>query len=185
LKIDIQLCIVIKSTIHSSLKKNRTYETCSKVWEQAKLLYANNTHRLYGVCQNLLTIVAPKRLDGTMSEYLGKWTSVLRRSKNSLIELSPFLHSTQFNSQVCAFALVCELKCEWALSQSWKECLHLMTLAKNDVEKNDCNHESMSWPSVSQVLYSGFSIPRSQWKVKDIVKELKDWRQNDEGDVPW
>ena len=67
-KIDAQLCIVIKSTIHSSLKQIfRTYETCSEVWEQAKLLYTNDTQRLYGVCQNLLTVVAPKRLDGTMA----------------------------------------------------------------------------------------------------------------------
>ena len=65
LKIDSQLCIVIKSTMHSSLKQIfRTYETCSEVWDQAKLLYTNDTQRLYGVCQNLLTIVAPKRLDG-------------------------------------------------------------------------------------------------------------------------
>ena len=47
LKIDAQLCIVIKSTIHSSLKQIfRTYETCSEVWEQAKLLYTNYTQRL-------------------------------------------------------------------------------------------------------------------------------------------
>jgi len=73
LKIDAQLCVVIKSTIHSSLKQFFcTYETCSKVWEQAKLLYTNDTQRLYGMCQNLLTIVSPKRLDGTMAEYLGK-----------------------------------------------------------------------------------------------------------------
>ena len=77
-KIDAQLCIVIKSTIHSSLKQIfRTYETCSEVWEQAKLLYTNDTQRLYGVCQNLLTIVAPKRLDGTMAEYLGKLHALL------------------------------------------------------------------------------------------------------------
>jgi len=37
LKIDAQLCIVIKSTIQSSLKQIfRTSDTCSKVWEQAK-----------------------------------------------------------------------------------------------------------------------------------------------------
>ena len=76
MKIDAQLWIVIKSTIHSSLKQIfRTYETCSEVWEQAKLLYT--TQRLYGVCQNLLTIVAPKRLDGTMAEYLGKLHALL------------------------------------------------------------------------------------------------------------
>jgi len=34
LKINAQLCIVIKSTIQSSLKQIfRTYETCSEVWE--------------------------------------------------------------------------------------------------------------------------------------------------------
>jgi len=44
LKIDAQLCIVMKSTIHSSLKQIfRTYETCSEVWEKAKLLYTNDT----------------------------------------------------------------------------------------------------------------------------------------------
>ena len=51
LKIDAQLCIVLKSTIHSSLKQIfRAYEPCSAVWEQAKLLYTNYTQRLYGVC---------------------------------------------------------------------------------------------------------------------------------------
>jgi len=78
LKIDAQLCIIIKSIIHSSLKQIfRTYETCSEVFEQAKLLYTNDTQRLYGVCQNLLTIVAPKYLDGTMAEYLSKLHALL------------------------------------------------------------------------------------------------------------
>jgi len=89
LKIDAQLCIVIKSTIHSSLKQNfRTYETCSKVWEQAKLLYTNDTQRRYGVCQNLLTVVAPKRLDGTMTEYLSKVHSLLH-DFNELLPPAP------------------------------------------------------------------------------------------------
>ena len=40
LKIDAQLCIVIKFTIHSSLKQFfRIYETCLEVWKQAKLLH--------------------------------------------------------------------------------------------------------------------------------------------------
>ena len=55
----------------------RTYETCSEVWEQAKLLYTNDTQRLYGVCQNLLTIVVFKRLDGTKVEYMGKLYTLL------------------------------------------------------------------------------------------------------------
>jgi len=72
-KIDAQLCMVLKSTIHSSLKQIfRSYDTCSEIWEHAKLLYTKDTQRLYGVCQNLLHVVASKRLDGIMSEYLGK-----------------------------------------------------------------------------------------------------------------
>jgi len=44
LKIDAQLCILIKFTICSSLKQFfRTYEIFSKVWEQAKLLCTNDT----------------------------------------------------------------------------------------------------------------------------------------------
>jgi len=89
LKIDAQLCIIIKSTIHSSLKQNfRTYETCSKFWEQAKLLYTNDTQYLFGVCQNLLTVVAPKRLDGTMAEYLDK-THALLHDFNELLSPVP------------------------------------------------------------------------------------------------
>ena len=46
-KIDAQLCIILKLTIHSSLKQIfRSYETCSEVWEQAKLLYTNDTQHL-------------------------------------------------------------------------------------------------------------------------------------------
>jgi len=90
LKIDAQLCIVIKFTIQSSLKQIfRTYETCSEVWEQAKLLYINDTQRHYGVCQNLLIVVAPKRLEGTMSEYLGKLHALL----HDFNELLPPAHN--------------------------------------------------------------------------------------------
>ena len=65
--------MVLKSTIYSSLKQIfRSYETCSEIWEHAKLLYTNDTQRLYGVCQNLLHVVASKCIDGTMFEYLGK-----------------------------------------------------------------------------------------------------------------
>jgi len=102
LKIDAQLCFVLKFTIHLSLKQFfRVYETCVEVWKHVKLLYTNDTQclygvcqsplnfitpelfdgtllyinhtqRLYGVCQSLLNIVDPKRFDGTMAKYLGK-----------------------------------------------------------------------------------------------------------------
>jgi len=41
------------------------------------LPYTNDIQRLYSVCQNLLTVVAPKRLDGTMADYLGKLLALL------------------------------------------------------------------------------------------------------------
>jgi len=51
---------------------------CVEVWEQAKLLlYTNNAQRLYDVCQNLLNVIAPRRLDGTMTKYLGKIHALL------------------------------------------------------------------------------------------------------------
>jgi len=78
LKISAQLCIVLKFIIHSSLKQIFcAYETCSKIWDQVKLFYTNDTQCLYGVCQNLLNIVAPKCLNGTMVEYLGKVHALL------------------------------------------------------------------------------------------------------------
>nr|KYP65372.1 Retrovirus-related Pol polyprotein from transposon TNT 1-94 [Cajanus cajan] len=56
-KIDAQICSVLKSTIHPSLKQIfYAHETCVDVWEQARLLYTNNTQRLYGACQNLPSI---------------------------------------------------------------------------------------------------------------------------------
>jgi len=43
-----------------------------RIWEHAKLLYTNDTQCLYGICQNLLHVVASRHLDGTMSKYFGK-----------------------------------------------------------------------------------------------------------------
>jgi len=53
--------MVLKNTIHASLKPLfRAYDTSYEVWEQAKLLYTNNTQRLYGVCHDLLNVVASR-----------------------------------------------------------------------------------------------------------------------------
>jgi len=83
--------MVLKLTIHSSLKQIfRSYETCSEIWEHAKLLYTNDTQRLYGVCQNLLHVVVLKRLDGTMSEYLDK-IHALFHDFNELLPLASTL----------------------------------------------------------------------------------------------
>jgi len=77
---------------HSLIFKTKqifcTNKTCSEVWEQTKLLYTNDTQRLYGVCQNLLTIVATKRLDGTLAEYMGKLHAILH-DFNELLPPTP------------------------------------------------------------------------------------------------
>jgi len=56
--------------------------------EQEKLEYTNDTQCLYGVCQNLLTVVAPKRLDGTIVEYLGILHALLHEF-NELLPSTP------------------------------------------------------------------------------------------------
>ena len=71
-RIDDHICMVLKNTIQSSLKQMLSaYNTCSEVWEQAKLLYTNDTQHLYGVCHNLFDVVAPPNQD-PMADYLGK-----------------------------------------------------------------------------------------------------------------
>ncbi|XP_061343384.1 uncharacterized protein LOC133289469 [Gastrolobium bilobum] len=77
-KVDAQLCSIIKSTIHPSLKQIfRAHVTCESVWRQAKSLYTNDTQRLYGVCQNLVTVIAAQHFDVSMSAYLEKVQGLL------------------------------------------------------------------------------------------------------------
>jgi len=75
-RIDAHLCMVLKNTIHASLKPLfHAYDTSYEVWEHAKLLYTNDTQRLYGVCQDLLNVVAFRTQD-PMRDYVGKVTDV-------------------------------------------------------------------------------------------------------------
>ncbi|XP_073224771.1 uncharacterized protein [Cicer arietinum] len=77
-QIDAQLCSVIKSTLHPDVKPIfRTHLTCESVWSQVKVLYTNDTQRLYGVCHRLSNIITPKSLNGSISAYLGTVHSVL------------------------------------------------------------------------------------------------------------
>jgi len=50
-------------------------------------LYINDTQRLYCVCQNVFNVIAPKHLDGTMTEYLGK-IHVFLHDFNELLPLA-------------------------------------------------------------------------------------------------
>jgi len=61
--------MVFKNTNQSSLKQMFcAYGTCSEVWEQAKLLYTNDTQHLYGICNNLFHVVPPRNQD-LMADY--------------------------------------------------------------------------------------------------------------------
>ncbi|PNX90449.1 hypothetical protein L195_g046573, partial [Trifolium pratense] len=71
-QIDAQLCSVIKSALHPDIKPIfRPHITCESVWSQAKKLYTNDTQRLYGVGHKLMNIITPKKIEGSISTYLG------------------------------------------------------------------------------------------------------------------
>ena len=59
--IDAQLCVVLKGTLDPSLKQLFcSYETCAQIWEHAKLLYTNDTQRLYDVCSKFTNLISSK-----------------------------------------------------------------------------------------------------------------------------
>ncbi|KAK2410134.1 putative mitochondrial protein [Trifolium repens] len=77
-QIDAQLCSVIKSTLNTDIKPIfRPHVTCESVWSQAKKLYTNDTQRLYGVCHKLMNIITPKKIECSISTYLGNVHSAL------------------------------------------------------------------------------------------------------------
>ncbi|XP_071920701.1 uncharacterized protein [Coffea arabica] len=77
-RIDAQLCSMLWQTIDSSLKQIfRPHKTCFSVWEQAKALYTNDISRVYVVCSDLMSLIAPRKLDMPMSSYLGRIQGVL------------------------------------------------------------------------------------------------------------
>jgi len=83
-RIDAHLCMVLKNTIHASLKQQfRAYGTSYEVWEQVKLLYSNDTQCLYGVCQDLLNVVASHTQD-PVAYYVGKVTELFHEFKDVL-----------------------------------------------------------------------------------------------------
>lgn len=58
--IDCQLCSVIRSILHFSLKPiSRPYNTYESVWSEARALYTIDAQRLYGVRRDLMTLLAP------------------------------------------------------------------------------------------------------------------------------
>lgn len=74
IKINAQLCNVIKSSIRTSLKSIlRPHESCTAVRSEVRALYANDIQYLYGMARiKTSTLLTPHRFEGPMCAYLGR-----------------------------------------------------------------------------------------------------------------
>ena len=82
-KIDAQLCSVLWQSVDPKILLHlRAYKTCSKFWNQEKVLYMNDIQRLYKVAS---TIVNIRQQDMDLSNYIGKIASL----KEELLTLMP------------------------------------------------------------------------------------------------
>jgi len=72
---------------HSLIFKTIFFVTCSEVWEQATLIYTNDTQCLYGVSKSSHSCCT-QHLNGTLAEYLGKLHALLN-DINELLPLAP------------------------------------------------------------------------------------------------
>ena len=73
-KIDVQLCSVLWQSVNPKILLHlRAYKTCSKFWNQAKVLYTNDIQRLYKVAS---TIVNIQQQDMDLSNYIGQIASL-------------------------------------------------------------------------------------------------------------
>ncbi|KAL5144051.1 Nucleolin 2 [Glycine soja] len=55
----------------------RAHDTCQAAWDEVKSLYTKDSQCLYGICQNLTSVIAARQFDGTMVDYLGKVNGLL------------------------------------------------------------------------------------------------------------
>ena len=82
-KIDAQLCSVLWQSVDPKILLHlRAYKTCSKFWNQAKVLYTNDIQRLYKVAS---TIVNIRQQDMDLSNYIGQIASL----KEEFLTLMP------------------------------------------------------------------------------------------------
>ena len=73
-KIDAQLCSVLWQSVDPKILLHlRAYKTCSKFWNQAKVLYTNDIQRLYKVAS---TIVNIRQQNMDLSNYIGQIASL-------------------------------------------------------------------------------------------------------------
>ena len=82
-KIDAQLCSVLWQSVDPKILLHlRAYKTCSKFWNQEKVLYMNDIQRFYKVAS---TIVNIRQQDMDLSNYIGKIASI----KEEFLTLMP------------------------------------------------------------------------------------------------
>ena len=82
-KIDAQLCSVLWQSVDPKILLHlRAYKTCSKFWNQAKVLYTNDIQRLYKVASAIVNI---RQQDMDLSNYIGQITSL----KEEFLTLMP------------------------------------------------------------------------------------------------
>ena len=68
-KIDAQLCSELWQSVDPKILLHlRAYKTCSKSWNQAKVLYTNDIQRLYKMASAIVNI---RQQDMDLSNYIG------------------------------------------------------------------------------------------------------------------
>ena len=82
-KIDAQLCSVLWQSVDPKILLHlQAYKTCSKFWNQAKILYTNDIQHLYKVA---FAIVNIRQQDMDLSNYIGQIASL----KEEFLTLMP------------------------------------------------------------------------------------------------
>ena len=82
-KIDAQLCSVLWQSVDPKILLHlRAYKTCSKFWNQAKVLYTNDIQRLYKVASAIVDI---QQQDMDLPNYIGQIASL----KEEFLTLMP------------------------------------------------------------------------------------------------
>ena len=68
-KIDAQLCSVLWQSVDPKILLHlQAYKTCSKFWNQEKVMYTNDIQRLYKVASAIVNI---RQQDIDLSNYIG------------------------------------------------------------------------------------------------------------------
>ena len=103
-KIDAQLCSVLWQSVDPKILLHlRAYKTCSKFWNQEKVLYTNDIQHLYKVASAIVNI---RQRDVNLSNYIGQ-TASLKEEFLTLMPLASDVGAQQ--TQIDKFFMVLTL----------------------------------------------------------------------------